>query len=64
MKFLLLSKNGDINNKSSEQEEYVNNINNNIDLNIIDYLEDKNKLEELTNDYLIKECGCNPRIFR
>ena len=65
LKFLLLSKNGDINNKSSEQEEYDdnNNTNNNIDINIIEYLEDKNKLEELTNDYLIKECGCNPEYL-
>ena len=64
LKFLLLSKNikeKKYNNNDEEEEE--NNNNSNIDINIIDYLNDKEKLENLTNDYLIKECGCNPEYL-
>ena len=60
LKFLILSKGGDINNNKIESSEDNNEINNALDINIIDYLRDKDKLESLTNDYLIKECGCNP----
>ena len=57
LKYLILSKGGNIDNK---QESYETNNNNNLcDLNILDYLNDKEKLEMLTYDYLIKECNCN-----
>ena len=64
LKFLILSKGGNINNnKIPENESSSSNELNNIDVNIIDYLMDKEKLENLTNDYLIKECGCNPQYL-
>jgi len=62
LKFLIISKGGNINNNKIQDNESSNQNNlNNIDVNIIDYLMDKEKLENLTNDYLIKECGCNPQ---
>ena len=61
LKFLVLTK--EIKNKKEEEEEEVEENDNNIDINIIDYLTDKEKLEQLTNDYLIKECGCNPNYL-
>ena len=70
LQFLLLSKNlkklneGE-NENNNDYNDYNNNNNNisNIDIDIIDYLNDKEKLERLTNDYLIKECGCNPEYL-
>ena len=62
LKFLFLAK--EINKKKEEEEDDEDEKNdNNIDINIIDYLTDKDKLEKLTNDYLIKECGCNPEYL-
>ena len=64
LKFLIISKGGNINNNKIQDNESSNQNNlNNIDVNIIDYLMDKEKLENLTNDYLIKECGCNPQYL-
>ena len=70
LQFLLLSKNlKKLNERENENNndynDYNNNNNNisNIDIDIIDYLNDKEKLERLTNDYLIKECGCNPEYL-
>ena len=69
LQFLLLSKNlkklneGE-NENNNDYNDYNNNNNiSNIDIDIIDYLNDKEKLDCLTNDYLIKECGCNPEYL-
>ena len=62
LKFLILSKGGDINTNKIELEN-SNNTYEAFDVNLIDYLSDKEKLESLTNDYLIKECGCNPNYL-
>ena len=57
LNYLILSKGGNI---GINQETYgINNTNNMNDLNILDYLNDKEELEKLTYDYLIKECNCN-----
>ena len=66
LKFLLLTK--EMNSKkeeNEEEEEYdeEKSSKNSIDINIISYLSDKEKLEMLANDYLIKECGCNPEYL-
>ena len=47
----------DVVNKNIEKEE------NKFDINVIDYMRDKQKLEELTNKYLIEECGCEPKYL-
>ena len=61
LKILILSKGGSINNNNEnnygEGEKNINNFDFN---NIIQYLNNKEKLERLAIDYLIKECGCNP----
>ena len=61
LKYLILSKGGSIDNN----KENVNNYspNNFYDVNIIEYLNDKDKLEQLTYDYLIKECQCNEQYL-
>ena len=54
LKFLILSK------------EFKNNLLPNtvtIDSSITDYLSEKENLEKLANDYLIKECGCSPNYL-
>lgn len=72
LKILQLSKgcilNSEMISESYETFNNSNSINNNnyenyFDLNIIDYLNDKEKLENLANDYLIKECKCNPKYL-
>jgi hypothetical protein len=61
LKILILSKGGNINNNLEKNyDEGEKNVSNFDFNNIIQYLNDKEKLEGLTNDYLIKECGCNP----
>jgi len=61
LKILILSKGGNINNNLENNFDEGEKNENNFDFNyIIQYLNDKDKLEGLTNDYLIKECGCNP----
>ena len=62
LNFLKISKNQKASNNDDLDYEDSNN-KNSIDINIIDYLMDKEKLEKLTNDYLIKECGCNPEYL-
>ena len=61
LNFLKLAKYQDLNNNILEYENKKEE--NIMDINIIDYIRDKEKLEKLTNDYLIKECGCNPEYL-
>ena len=53
LNFLLLA------NKIKKNE--INNIK--LDINVINYMQDKQKLEELTNKYLIEECDCDPKYL-
>lgn len=46
--------------KDSFQEEKINI---DFDINVIEYMQDKQRLEELTNEYLIKECCCDPKYL-
>ena len=62
LNFLKMAKNQNTSN-NDEDLDYENKSKNVMDINIIDYLNDKEKLEKLTNDYLIKECGCNPEYL-
>ena len=61
LNFLLLANK--IKKQENEDDEIYNDYKNKIDMNVIDYIQDKQKLEELTTQYLIKECGCDPKYL-
>ena len=50
-------------NKIKKEENEDKEIENRIDINVIEYLQDKQHLEELTNTYLIEECKCDPKYL-
>ena len=58
LKILVLSKGGDIQTKKYEEGKRKESI---FDLDIIQYISDKEKLEQYTHEYLIKECECHPK---
>ena len=61
LNFLLLANK--IKKQENKDDENYNDFENKIDMNVIDYMQDKQKLEELTTQYLIKECGCDPKYL-
>ena len=61
LNFLLLANK--IKNQKNEGDENNNDYENKIDINVIEYMQDKQKLEELTTQYLIEECGCDPKYL-
>ena len=61
LNFLLLANK--IKNQENEGNEKNHNYENKIDINVIDYIQDKQKLEELTTQYLIEECECDPKYL-
>ena len=61
LNFLLLANK--IKKQENQNDENNNNYQTKIDINVIDYMQDKQKLEELTNQYLIDECGCDPKYL-
>ena len=61
LNFLLLANK--IKSQVNEGNENNNDYESKIDINVIDYIQDKQKLEELTTQYLINECGCDPKYL-
>ena len=61
LNFLLLANK--IKKEGSEDDECSDDYETKIDINVIDYLQDKQKLEELAIQYLIDECGCDPKYL-
>ena len=61
LNFLLLANK--IKKQENQNDENNNDYKTKIDINVIDYLQDKQKLEELTTQYLIAECGCDPKYL-
>ena len=49
--------------KEDEAIQISENDENKFDINVINYMQDKQKLKELTNRYLIEECGCDPKYL-
>ena len=50
-------------NKIKKEEKYDSEDENKFDINVIEYMQDKQHLEELTNTYLIEECKCDPKFL-
>ena len=50
-------------NKIKKEENEDKEKENKIDINVIEYLQYKQHLEELTNSYLIEECKCDPNYL-
>jgi len=61
LNFLLLANK--IKQQANKDDKNNNDYETQIDINVIDYMQDKQKLEELTTEYLIKECGYDPKYL-